>query len=144
MSHKTNPTRKRLNLAALAAVVIIAAAPLLLLRNSDTDFEGSDAEAVAEAQRLDPDLDPWESPLWSPPGGETESLLFALQAAIGAGVLGYVAGALRTRHQLTSHAEDHPGAAESAAETGAKPETGAEATIDLTEQATEPSTAVDS
>lgn len=128
MSHKTNPTRKRLNLAALLAVVLIAAAPFLLLRNSDTEFEGTDAEAVAEAERLDPDLDPWATPLWSPPGGETESLLFALQAAIGAGVLGYVAGALRTRHRLIAHADDRAD----------------DTTIDLTEQTTGSSTAVGS
>ncbi|HJJ62557.1 MAG TPA: energy-coupling factor ABC transporter substrate-binding protein, partial [Methanocorpusculum sp.] len=40
---------------------------------------------------------PWyESALWSPPSGEIESLIFALQAAFGAGIscliFGYWAG----------------------------------------------------
>jgi cobalt/nickel transport protein len=36
--------------------------------------------------------------LWKPPSDEVESLLFSLQAALGAGFLGYVIG----RRQSTS------------------------------------------
>jgi cobalt/nickel transport protein len=35
---------------------------------------------------------PWVQPLWEPPSSEIESLLFALQAAIGAIIIGYVLG----------------------------------------------------
>jgi len=38
------------------------------------------------------DYKPWFSPLWEPPSGEIETLLFSLQAAIGAGIIGYIAG----------------------------------------------------
>ncbi len=34
-------------------------------------------------------------PLWEPPSPEIESLLFAVQAALGAGVLGYYFGRRR-------------------------------------------------
>lgn len=44
-----------------------------------------------------PDYEPWFQPLLEPPGGETESLLFALQAALGAGVIGYAIGLYRGR-----------------------------------------------
>ena len=35
---------------------------------------------------------PWFSSIWEPPSGEIESLLFALQAAIGAIIIGYAFG----------------------------------------------------
>lgn len=92
---------RKSTVAALVAIVALAVGPLLILRNSDTEFSGADGQAADEVTRIDPDHEPWFTPIWSPPGGETESLLFALQAALGAGVLGYVAGAIRTRHRLT-------------------------------------------
>ncbi|MEM7326623.1 MAG: energy-coupling factor ABC transporter substrate-binding protein [Actinomycetota bacterium] len=95
----------RRNLIALLAVVALAIIPLLLPRNSDTEFGGADGAAADEAVRIDPDLEPWFDPIWAPPGGETEGLLFALQAALGAGVLGYVAGSIRTRHRLATAGE---------------------------------------
>ena len=39
--------------------------------------------------------EPWSSPVWEPPSGEVESLLFALQAAIGSLVIGYFLGYYR-------------------------------------------------
>lgn len=38
-------------------------------------------------------------PLYEPPSGEVESALFALQAALGAGVLAYYFGLRRGRRQ---------------------------------------------
>jgi cobalt/nickel transport protein len=44
--------------------------------------------------------------VWKPPSPEIESLLFALQAALGAGVIGYVVGrihgAAREREALNN------------------------------------------
>ena len=77
----------RLFFALLLAAVLIAAIPLALLR--DTDFAGADGAAEEVVQELDPDYKPIAKPLLEPPGGETESLLFCLQAALGAGVLGF-------------------------------------------------------
>ncbi|WP_309030311.1 energy-coupling factor ABC transporter substrate-binding protein, partial [Streptomyces alfalfae] len=48
---------------------------------------------------LKPDYEPWFSPLYEPPSGEVESALFALQAALGAGVLAYYFGLRRGRRQ---------------------------------------------
>lgn len=98
---------RRQTLATLVAVAALAIVPLLMFRNDATvEFGGADGQAADEVSRIDPDHSPWFEPLWSPPGGETESALFALQAALGAAVLGYVAGALRTRHRLTSDSGD--------------------------------------
>jgi len=75
----------------LAATAAIVAAPLALPGLGGT-FKGSDdlgTEAILAAR---PDYKPWARPLWTPPSDEVESLLFALQAALGAGILGYVIG----------------------------------------------------
>ncbi|HCX63202.1 MAG TPA: energy-coupling factor ABC transporter substrate-binding protein, partial [Clostridiales bacterium] len=44
---------------------------------------------------INPDYEPWFSPLIEPASGEIESLLFSLQAAIGAGVIGYFYGLVK-------------------------------------------------
>ena len=79
----------------LLLCVMIAVIPLILHR--DSEFGGSDGEAEEAIAELDPDYEAWASPIMEPPGGETESLLFCLQAAIGAGILGYGFGTLRER-----------------------------------------------
>ena len=65
----------------LLACVIIAAFPLLSVKNSE--FGGADGAA--------------EESILEPPGGETESLLFCLQAALGSGVLCFGFGYLAAR-----------------------------------------------
>lgn len=84
-----------LTLIALFALLTIA--PLLWIENSE--FPGADALAEEAIQEIAPDVEPWFQPLWEPPGSETESLLFALQAAIGAGFIGYFFGWQRGRKE---------------------------------------------
>lgn len=62
-------------------------------------FTGADGQARDAAQAGAPDYRPWIAPLWTPPSAEVEGLLFAVQAALGAGVLGYALGFLRGRRQ---------------------------------------------
>jgi cobalt/nickel transport protein len=47
---------------------------------------------MALVQKLRPGYEPWTTPVWEPPSSEIASLLFALQAALGAGFLGYYFG----------------------------------------------------
>ena len=77
----------------LLICVLIAVVPLAL--NKDSEFGGADGAAEEAITQIDPNYQPWASPLLEPPGGETESLLFCLQAALGAGVFGYCIGMLR-------------------------------------------------
>jgi cobalt/nickel transport protein len=77
-------------LLLLGVVVALAIIPLFL--HPDSEFGGADGSAEGVITEINPEVEPWFSPIWEPPGGETESLLFALQAAIGAGVVGYYFG----------------------------------------------------
>lgn len=78
------------NLILLTFVVLIAVLPLIFLK--DAEFAGADSIAEAEITRIAPTYEAWYQPWFEPASGEIESLLFALQAAIGAGVVGYVLG----------------------------------------------------
>ena len=74
----------------LLLCAVIVCVPLLTIK--DSEFGGADGQAEEAITAIDPDYEPWASSILEPPGGETESLLFALQAAIGAGVVGFVLG----------------------------------------------------
>ena len=81
---------KRTNLILLALALLLSIAPLLL-GGAAPEFSGADGQAMAAAVAIQPDYQPWFRFGWKPPA-EIESLLFALQAAFGAGVLGYYLG----------------------------------------------------
>ena len=81
------------NLLLAALVIALAVVPLMTLKHAE--FGGADGQAEEAITELYPSYEPWFAPFWEPPGGEVESLLFALQAALGAGVLGYGLGFLR-------------------------------------------------
>lgn len=86
------------NWLLVLAVVVLAAVPLVFI-GSDTEFGGADGAAAALIEAENPGFEPWFSPLFQP-APETASGLFALQAAVGAGFLGYFFGAARTRRRL--------------------------------------------
>lgn len=79
----------------LVLAVVIAVVPLLLIH--DSEFGGADGAAEDAITQINPDYEAWASPILEPPGGETESLLFCLQAALGASVFGYGFGYLVAR-----------------------------------------------
>ena len=81
--------------ALLLACVVIAVFPLLKIK--DSEFGGADGAAEEVIAQIDPDYQPWAESILEPPGGETESLLFCLQAALGSGVLCFGFGYLEER-----------------------------------------------
>lgn len=87
----------KVNLLLLLAVIILAVAPILLLQ--DAEFEGADGQAVDVITEMNTNYQPWFEPLWEPPSGEIESLLFAVQAAIGAGFICYWIGYMRGKRK---------------------------------------------
>ena len=88
---------RRTNLILLALILFIAVAPLIF--GSGGEFKGSDDQGTQAITAIAPGYQPWFKPLWTPPSDEVESLLFSLQAAIGAGLLGYYVGLRRGRRQ---------------------------------------------
>lgn len=78
------------NLLLIIAVIALAIVPLFL--HPTSEFGGADGAAEEAITEINPDYTPWFESFWSPPGGETESLLFALQAAMGAAFIGYFFG----------------------------------------------------
>jgi cobalt/nickel transport protein len=78
------------------AVVLLAVMPLVFVRG---EFSGSDGQAEEAIKQSHPTYQPWFKPLFEPASGEIESLLFASQAALGAGVIGYVIGLYKGRSQ---------------------------------------------
>jgi cobalt/nickel transport protein len=96
------------NLLILLAVVALAVLPLLIHWNKtgEEQFTGADAQAEKVITHIQPNYKPWISSIWKPPSGEIESLLFAVQAALGAGVLGYYFGLVRGRSQARKGSAD--------------------------------------
>lgn len=79
----------------LLLCIVIAIIPLAFIK--DSEFGGADGAAEEAITEIDPTYEAWASPILEPPGGETESLLFCLQAALGAGIFGYGFGILKER-----------------------------------------------
>jgi len=98
------------NVILLLIVASIAIYPLVTTPRPTTEngsespeiFTGADGQAKDLVASIAPGYRPWATPLLEPPSGEIESLLFALQAAIGAGVIGYWYGCARTRREYES------------------------------------------
>jgi cobalt/nickel transport protein len=81
------------SIVLLALVAIIVITPLVMYSGLGEDegyFGGADGAAGDAIEETG--YEPWFSSFWEPPSGEIESLLFALQAAIGAIIIGYVLG----------------------------------------------------
>lgn len=106
----------KINTLLLLIVAALAVLPLALGLGDDEKepFAGADAQAETAITEIEPDYEPWFSPLYEPPSGEVESALFALQAALGAGVLAYYFGLRRGRRQGAESARSQEAPAEQA------------------------------
>jgi cobalt/nickel transport protein len=81
------------NIILLVIAVAICVAPMAMYSGLGEDegyFSGTDdvASGIVEKSGYEPN----PIILWEPPSGEIESLLFAVQAAIGGIILGYFIG----------------------------------------------------
>jgi cobalt/nickel transport protein len=78
------------NILLILIVVFIGVIPILTMKNAE--FEGADGQAEEIITELNTNYEPWFNSIWEPPSGEVESLLFSLQAALGAGFIGFFIG----------------------------------------------------
>lgn len=89
----------------ITVVVVLFAAPLLFLPSAQ--FSGADSSA--EQTISNQGYTPWFNPIWEPPSSEIETLLFSLQAAVGAIIIGYFIGYERgKRAQKVSNRKTKP------------------------------------
>ena len=96
------------NLLMMIAVVVLVAIPLWMVKRPAPGpdgkeveiFRGADDQAKDVISKIAPGYQPWFKPLMEPPSGEIGSLLFALQAALGAGFIGYYLGMSTTRAKM--------------------------------------------
>ena len=94
-------------LEIIFAIVVVVFAAVFLIQNANIQatakpgqetWQGSDdmgSDAI-----LATGYTPWISPLWTPPSSEVESLLFSIQAGLGAFVIGYFFGFYRGRREI--------------------------------------------
>ncbi len=85
------------NLILSIIVIVLAVLPLITLKNAE--FAGADGLAETAITEINPDYEPWFSSLYEPASGEIESLLFAVQAALGAGVAGFILGRITAKKE---------------------------------------------
>lgn len=106
-----------------AAVVALTVVPLVWVGDGPVDdtgaagelFEGADSRAQQAITRIAPDYQPWFHPVLEPSSNEIASLLFALQAALGAGVIGYWLGVSKARASAVATSAHGPALPDSAA-----------------------------
>lgn len=104
----------RQNLLLILGVVALGVLPLWIVEKPATVpegeaaaiFTGSDDKAKKLITEIRPDYEPWFAPLLEPASGEIASMLFALQAALGAGFIGYYLGVSRTREKMRRELEE--------------------------------------
>jgi cobalt/nickel transport protein len=72
-----------------ALIVGICASAFII--SPSGSFGGTDDQGPEKVHQIDPNYVVWFHSLWTPPP-ETEALLFAVQAAIGASIIGFFIG----------------------------------------------------
>jgi cobalt/nickel transport protein len=117
-------TQKRTqNILLILGVVVLGLLPLWIVERPEAGpdgkvaiFGGADDQAKDLIGEINPEYQPWFESLIEPASGEIASMLFALQAAIGAGFIGYYIGVGRTREKMRREIEEMREALREAAE----------------------------
>ncbi|MEG0006334.1 energy-coupling factor ABC transporter substrate-binding protein [Clostridium sp.] len=84
------------NIVLIVIALLIGIFPLLVVSG---EFEGADGQAEGVIAEINPDYKPWAESIFEPASGEVESTLFAIQAAIGGGVIGFGFGRLSAKRK---------------------------------------------
>lgn len=107
--------KKWVSWALLGAVVLVFLISLVvgnqMAGGSDEAFGGTDDAATEAAEEAG--AEPWFKPLFEP-AGEVESGLFAIQAAIGSGIIFFCLGRMSGRHAAARRDASEDGSTEAA------------------------------
>ena len=86
----------KMELIVVAILVVFIGAFAYVSSTGNHEWSGSDDQAGNVIDKVTGgSYVPWAHSIWTPPSGEIESLLFALQAAFGAIIIGYFLGYYR-------------------------------------------------
>lgn len=95
-------------LGLIAAIVVLFIFSLMVgntkFSEGEEGFGGTDGAATEIIEEENKDYKPWFDNLFAP-AGEIESGLFAMQAALGAGLLGYSIGWYRGKSKYRGESE---------------------------------------
>lgn len=83
---------KKRTISLLLVCLIVIIGSFVIGTSKGGEFGGADDQIEDTIEQVDANYKPWFSSVWAPPSGEIESLLFAVQAAIGAGFIGFYIG----------------------------------------------------
>ncbi len=84
------------NIILIILAIVISTVPILMVSG---EFGGADGEAEELIIEIAPNFEPIMDPVMEPASGEIESLLFVTQAAIGAGIIGFILGRMTARKE---------------------------------------------
>ena len=90
----------------LIAIGVLALSIGPLLHFQGHEFKATDSKNSTAIEELRPGYKPWFEPVIKPSGSEIETFLFATQAAIGAGIVGYIIGLYKGRTERESSQSD--------------------------------------
>lgn len=90
----------------LALILAIGIVVFSICNGRGEEFSGTDGQAQDMIAEVSPGYQPWFNSIWAPPGSEVESLLFALQAALGSGFIGYYFGVRKRKKKQREKCEE--------------------------------------
>jgi cobalt/nickel transport protein len=91
----------KLELLTLGVIVLFIAAFAYVSSTQNHEWRGADSQAEGVISDLTGGTYiPWFQSIYTPPSSEIESLLFALQAAIGSLIIGYFLGYYRAMARI--------------------------------------------
>lgn len=97
-------TKKVQNWLLIGGVLGLALLPLIIVKQGK--FGGADDRGKAAITEIQPNYKPWFESVFQPASPEISSLLFATQAALGAGVVGYAIGRYQGRTEAKAKNRD--------------------------------------
>jgi cobalt/nickel transport protein len=100
----------KLELLTLGVIVLFIAAFAYVSSTQNHEWGGADGQAEDVISDLtDGTYIPWFQSIYQPPSGEIESLLFALQAAVGSLIIGYFLGYYRALANIKAAKQEGEG-----------------------------------